>query len=219
MKRITKIAELTSMKSTIDIGSDHGYLLLEIAKKSNDNLLGIEINEGPYENLKNNIKKSNLENQIKCIKSNGLNKITELDVLKYDNVVISGMGGNLITDIIDKEMKKFENINLILQPNNNEYKVRKFLTHKSFEITKEFLVKENNIIYSIMCAKYKKNKNFDITKDELIFGINLKYNDIFIEKWRNDLNYFLKLKKTIPKKDSEEIKKKIDIIKKKIGEI
>lgn len=189
-KRINTIANLLEGKSAIDIGSDHGYLLIELEKKGFNKLLAIEKNKGPYENCLTTLKKENLENKIEVILSDGLKNVDEKKVFGYENIVIAGMGGELIRFIMDQDLDKFKNSNLILQANNNEFKLRKFLLENKFEIKEEILVEDNSKIYEVIKAKYNGNFISDYTKKDMIFGRkSAEYKDLMIKKWNDEYNY------------------------------
>ena len=48
--------------SVVDVGCDHGYLLIELAKNNKStNLLGVENKLGPFSTLNKNIKLGNVE--------------------------------------------------------------------------------------------------------------------------------------------------------------
>ena len=158
-KRLLKIATLFNNDTIVDIGSDHALLPIYLLKnKIIKNAYVIEVNKGPMENAVNNLEKNNLTENAKVILSDGLRSV---DKFKEDNVgiVIAGMGGNLIRDIIKNDIDKFKGNTLYLQPNNNEENLRVFLNENNFKIQKELLVKDDKIIYSILVfIQMKKNK-------------------------------------------------------------
>ena len=70
----------------MDIGSGWGSLALEIAKKSQCEVLGITLSENQYKYSLNKAKENNLENQVQ-FKLADYRNITE----KFDRVVSVGM--------------------------------------------------------------------------------------------------------------------------------
>lgn len=165
----------------IDIGSDHGYLVIDLALRNIINKgYACDVNEGPLQNAKNNI--DNYDLAIECILSDGFK---DVNVDDYDTITIAGMGGSLIVDIL-KQHPNLSDKTLILQPNINSYAVRKFLKENNLRIIEEALVKENDIIYEIIKVKGQSNK--DYTDFELRYGaINLKRNSELIkEKLKKD---------------------------------
>ena len=81
-----------------DIGTDHAYLpvyLVECGKIHK--AIAADVREGPLENAKGNISKNGFDQQIKTVLSDGLEKISPDEA---DDIVIAGMGGELIIRII-----------------------------------------------------------------------------------------------------------------------
>ncbi len=207
-KRLQQIAKNTINKSAIDIGADHGYLLIDLYNKGFDNLLGIEKNKGPYENCQKNLKRHNLSTKINCILSDGLKEVDIDQVSKYENIIIAGMGGDLILSIIKNDLEKFKFANIILQPNNNDYKLRKFLNDNNFLITDEQIILENNKYYEIIVCKYSNKTIEKLLEDELYFGMNHKQKTKeFYQKWKLEEQYLESLLLKLKHNNVEDIKK------------
>ena len=114
-----------------DIGSDHAYLPanLLINNKISFAIAG-EVAKGPYENAQHEIVRRALTIQLEARLANGLAAIKDEDHI--DTVTIAGMGGVLITEILEagfSRAKRFET--LILQPNTDEHIVRTWLNNHS----------------------------------------------------------------------------------------
>lgn len=168
-----------------DIGSDHGYLPCYVCSRDEtvQAIIG-EVNIGPLNNAKANIEKYELTQQISARLGNGLSVIKTDD--KIDKIVIAGMGGILIKQILSENLNKLSNHHkLILQPNNNAPQLRVFLMQQKFEITNEYLVLDNDIIYEIIEAE-KSDKDFNYTEREILFGPTTYKNKskLFYEKWK-----------------------------------
>ena len=149
-KRLELIASYADDDSyIIDVGCDHAYLSIYLANtKRNIKILATDIKEGPLKSAKDNISKYGLENIIKLELKDG---ITNLDK-DIDEVIISGMGGILITNILKK--KELNNVKtLIISPNNDFELVRKHLNKIGYYIEKEQIVIDNKISYLIIKAK------------------------------------------------------------------
>ncbi len=152
--RLLAVARLVRHGSyVIDVGTDHAYLpiyLIEngIARAS----LASDIHEGPCESAKKHIAECGLSHKIEVRKANGL--CGAIPVGQTD-IIIAGMGGALITEILEKaDFIKGENIRLILQPMRNVSDLRKYLLDNGFAITAEALSREDERIYEIICAEY-----------------------------------------------------------------
>lgn len=197
-ERLKSIADFIDNNSNIiDIGCDHGLLdIYLVQSKENIKIIASDINNNALVNAIKNIKKYKLENTIKVIQSNGLNNI---DTTNMDTIVIAGMGAHTITGILYNNLNKLKNINtIILQSNNDIDFLRKKIVSIGYYIEKENLIKEKNIIYTII--KFKKgHKHY--TRKELYFGpILIKENSkLFQEKKELEYNKLKQIYKLIPK--------------------
>ena len=155
MQEIIKYVEKNSLVA--DIGTDHGYIpiyLIEnkIAKK----VIATDLNKGPLSKIEKSVKAKSLEDYIDTRLGDGLEPLRAFEV---DTVIIAGMGGVLIRDILDKEKKKTNSfVNFILQPNTASDKLREYLLKNNFTIVDEKLVRENNLFYEILHVKEGKEK-------------------------------------------------------------
>jgi tRNA (adenine22-N1)-methyltransferase len=149
-KRLNCIAEkVIDCESLADIGTDHGklpisLLMNEIIKRA----IFCDINEGPIAIAIQNINKENLKGQYEIRIGNGIEK---LEYSEVDCIVIAGMGGLLIKDILTKDLKKTRSFKkIILQPRSNEEKLRKWILENSFLIVDEELVREGKFICQVI---------------------------------------------------------------------
>lgn len=197
-ERLKSIADFIDNNSNIiDIGCDHGLLdIYLVQSKESIKIIASDINNNALANTIKNIKKHKLENTIKVIQSNGLNNI---DTTNMDTIVIAGMGAHTITGILYNNLNKLKNINtIVLQSNNDIDFLRKKIVSIGYYIEKENLIKEKNIIYTII--KFKKgHKHY--TRKELYFGpILIKENSkLFQEKKELEYNKLKQIYKLIPK--------------------
>lgn len=150
----------------IDVGTDHA--LLPIYLIENDlvcnPIIASDNKYGPLETAKKNIEVYDLKDKISICLSDGLKDI-EAD---YDCVIIAGMGGSLISKILNDSKSKLEKVKtLILQPNNSEYVVREFLKNNKFRIVNEMIVYEDDHYYTIIVAEPGEN---DYDEYDLLYG-------------------------------------------------
>ena len=157
-KRLATIANYVEEESNIvDIGCDHALLDIYLVQtKKNINIIASDINKNALDNAKKNIKKNKLQDKIITIESNGLENI---DTKNLDTILISGMGSHTITGILYTGLSKLKTINtLILQSNNDLDFLRSKITKIGYYIKEETLVKDSNIIYTIII--FKKGHKF-----------------------------------------------------------
>jgi len=158
-KRLQLVASFVPDNSyVIDVGCDHALLDIYLCQtKKNIKIIASDINEKPLQMAKENIKKNNLTGRIKVILNDGINNLDK----NVDTIVISGMGGILISDILNNK-DNLENIkNIIISPNNDFQIVRKTIKRLGFAIKKEKLLTEKKITYLVIKAIKGKSKKIN----------------------------------------------------------
>lgn len=197
-KRLKAISDyIDENDKIVDIGCDHGLLDIYLYQtKKNINIIASDINENALAQARKNISRYNLDKYITTRLSNGLDNIS---INEVNTVVISGMGAHTIIGILHRGINKLKYIDkLIIQSNNHEDFLRKRVLELGYHIECENLVKEKDIIYTIICFKkgYKYYK-----KKEIFFGPCLlkEKSNLFKEKNYNDLEKLKQLYKIIPK--------------------
>lgn len=188
-RRLKTVAEFVPQGARVaDIGSDHGYLPAALAlQKRIEYAVAGEVVQGPYENAVREIQKLSLGKIIQARLADGLAAINDDD--RIDTITIAGMGGALITQILDAHSEKLVNVKrLILQPNVGEPRLRKWLADHRFQIMAEKLVAEDGHIYEIIVAE-PSIVPFRYSKYELTFGPFLleKHSSVFVEKWQAEM--------------------------------
>lgn len=152
-KRLSAIASLVDKDAFIaDVGSDH--CALPIALFSEGRIKGafaVENKKGPYSRMKKAIEESGFP--IEPSLSNGLEKLPK----EVDTIVLAGLGGPLIVDILSQNEKKLETIKtIIIDAHNDKKMVMAFLEEKGFHIIDNTFLIEGNIAYDVM--KWGKGK-------------------------------------------------------------
>lgn len=180
-KRIIVLSNLCSGNYDMaDIGADHGFLSILLAKKyANKNILAIENKKGPYENLLNNIINEGLNNNsnLKISLSDGLDKVSD----NYKCIILAGMGFLNIKNIIFKNIKKISFIDeFIVDCHTNFFELIEFMKELNYGIFKIQILEESNIIYFLI--KFKKNCSnnnfFEEINDDDLKSLLKKYNNL-----------------------------------------
>ena len=197
-KRLLAIANLVDDNSkVVDIGCDHGLVSIYLAmNKQNISIIASDINQNALDNAIKNINKYHLEDKIKVCLSNGLDNIND----EIDTIIISGMGGHTIIDILTNNQEKLNTVNnIIIQSNNDIEYVRRKIVKLGYYISKEKLILDKNIYYTVILFTKGKKK---YTNKEYYFGpILLKENSkIFIEKNNKEYTKLVNIKNNIPKR-------------------
>lgn len=177
-KRLFALAnQVDDNSSVFDVGADHG--LLEkylIDNKKAHMICAVENKTGPFSVLSNNLKGYNVTLSL----SDGIEELNEC----YDTLIIAGMGGKLICDILSKHLEKLIYIkNIIIDAHRDVYDVRKYLVNRGFYIFFEDIIKENNKFYFIIKFKRGKENYSDL---ELKYGSKILNNDVFNEYIENE---------------------------------
>ncbi len=168
--RLKKIADsINGFYSIADIGSDHAYLPIYLIKaKKIKNAIATDVNAGPVKIAQKRIADKKLESFIEVRKGNGLEAIASNEA---DVIVIAGMGGILISEIIENRLEVAKAAKLmVLQPMRDSDRVRRSLYNNGFMILDEELVKDDGKIYEIIWAVHSKENNRIECDDNLILG-------------------------------------------------
>ncbi|TAH63081.1 MAG: SAM-dependent methyltransferase [Gottschalkiaceae bacterium] len=168
--RLQAIADYVQKGATVaDIGTDHGYIPVYLVDNNVSNkIIATDINIGPLENAKSYIEKKSYEEIIETRLGNGLEPLLPNEV---DTVIIAGMGGLLITEILENSQVVTQNINrFILQPMVGSEELRKHLYRNKYKIIDEKLAKEGHKIYEIIVATHGED-NID---NEIYYEIGKK---------------------------------------------
>lgn len=158
--------EVRPGKRIADIGTDHAYLpAFLIENNICPSAIAADIGKGPLENARKVTSTSkDLSDRIELRLSDGLKEIKEDEV---DDIVIAGMGGILIAEILTAApWVKDENKRLILQPMSHAEDVRKYLCENGFEIIKEKACTDGRHNYIIIVAEFRNKEN---DKDEAFY--------------------------------------------------
>lgn len=150
-KRLEAILRHINEKTVADIGTDHAYIPIRLISDGIcEKVIATDIKDGPVAAAKRHIEKYGFSQQIEVRKGAGLEPIQAGEVEK---IVIAGMGGEMIENILRNSPEVSKESSLILQPMNNQYELRKFLINNGYKIVLEDLAAEGFKIYNIMEVK------------------------------------------------------------------
>lgn len=204
--RLKVCADMVSGNGIVcDVGTDHAYLPAYLIENNIcDYAIASDINEGPLKFAQQTIIKYHIEDKIRLLKSDGLKNIPSENV---SDVVITGMGGETIAEIISATQWLKSGVNLVLQPMTRAGYLRKWLYNNGFEIAEEKAVIQDRFIYTAIRAFYSGYK-FNIGKVTEIAGrINIE-TDAGMKYCQNQLskinNIAMGLSKAGKTEDSQE---------------
>lgn len=204
-KRLNSIYEMVPYGIAADIGADHGKLIISLAE-DNKILKGyaIENKIGPFNKLNEAISNSIAKDKITSMFSDGIKDIPpEVNIL-----IIAGMGGDNIINIINKNIEKLKNIEYIITDAHScVEEVRKYICNNGFSISEEKIVYEESIYYQII--KFAKSEKAIYSEEDYEFGpiLRREKNQLFKDMYENRL---MKIRKildvnSIPKNRIEEL--------------
>lgn len=232
--RLMAIARLAKgAKSLIDIGTDHGYLPIYLIKNNwIEKAIAADVSKGSLSKAIEEIEKEKLEDKIEARLGSGLEVLKEDD--DVDIAVFAGMGGLLISQLIDKRKNYVakHNLKLIMQPVQLPEILRGYLYKHNFSINHEELRKAEGRIYHILVAEYnikpipKKIYKTKVEEDlKLELGeLNLLTQNIEQKKLLKELVEFKiaeikKVNKHLVTKDTQNSKERLIYLKEKESEL
>lgn len=166
-KRLKAVADMVTKGNIVaDIGTDHGYVPIYLVKNNiSERAYALDINEGPLKMAAKNIRLEGLSEKITTVLSDGMEQMKDN---MAESVIIAGMGGDLIVDILSRGSLVKGIKELILSPHKRVDLVRKFLVGNCWEIIKENMVVDGGKYYTII--KAVKGQNTEYTDVELLYG-------------------------------------------------
>lgn len=218
-KRLQTIADFVPYGAKVaDIGSDHAYLPTYLVQSGKCTyVVAGEVNDGPYESAKRHIKQLKLEEQVMVRKGNGLEVIQPGEV---NTIVIAGMGGSLIAQILDQGLHKLEGVNrLILQPNVGEQFVRMFAIGNGWELIEEVILEEDGVLYEILvfhrgdALRPYRESSVPLPLLTKLGPFLVKENSpLFRKKWERELGKMVAILKQLEHSIQPEVKEKREIL-------
>ena len=167
-KRLSAVAGLvTEGASVADIGTDHGYIPIYLARKCKEGKwIAMDINSGPLQRAKEHIREYGREEKIETRLSDGLSALKPGEV---HTMIAAGMGGGLVIHIMEKDPSVTAKIReFILQPQSEISKVRFYLEESGYQIVCEDMVEEDGKFYPIM--KVEHGSSAPYTECEYLYG-------------------------------------------------
>ena len=206
--RLIAVRQLIDKERVADIGCDHGKLVEDLFRNGKINYAFVsDISKDSVMKAVDLLTKNQLNFDFGI--GDGLSTLSEKH--NIEQVVISGMGGHEIIKILENNHL---NINeFVLQPQNNELKLKMWLNKNNYEIINDFIVKDRHIYYNVMKIKLGKSKKqslFNLKFGKENFYGNTDFYDYLVY---NHSKLQQKLF-SIPNKKQKEIKKEIKLFKK-----
>lgn len=151
--RLEAIVELAERGDILcDVGCDHAHVPIRLLQSGcYRRAIGMDVIAGPLGKAAGNLSLYGMEDLVELRLSNGLDAFSAGEA---DTLVITGMGGTLMEDILLRQPEKTASFSaLVLGPQSDPEKVRAALRRLGFIIKKEKLVFEDGKYYPVIRAE------------------------------------------------------------------
>ena len=200
--RLAKIVDMIPESDTVaDIGTDHGYVLIELLKRGKIKRgIASDNKKMPLEKARKNTEAERMEKLMDFRLGSGFET---LNVGEANGAVIAGMGGILIRELLENAIEIIKEMDFILlQPAQNPEILREYLYRNQFKVVDEELVREEQRYYEYMVVKFDPYNS-----DTLENHMNYSIGDLLLKKKHPLLKEYLTSKIC----EMEEILSKINI--------
>jgi len=185
--RITALVYEIDYPIIADIGCDHGYTTIKaILSGKAVFAYACDINKGPLLKAEANIKKAGLSNKVILKLGNGLMPLSGTNV---DSLIISGLGGYQIINILNQGLKYTPNIRqIILQPMKEIKNMRMFMHKIGYRIKNENIINNRGIYYFILNCIPGEEHEYSEAEYELGRVLMQKKTDLFKNYINKEIN-------------------------------
>lgn len=149
-KRMQSVADMIQPCDAIgDIGCDHAFVSIYLVEQHRaKRVIASDVRRGPITIAKRNIEAMNLSDQIEIRMGDGLDTIVPGEV---NAVVLAGMGGMLMIDILERGEEVVTRCDqLVLQPQSDIEKVRRYLAEKGYHLADEQMLIDAGKYYNLL---------------------------------------------------------------------
>jgi len=151
-KRLECIVELAGRGDTLcDVGCDHAHVPIRLLQEGRFcRAIGMDVIDGPLGKAKGNLELYGLDDKVELRLSDGLDAFQKGEA---DTLVITGMGGTLMREILMREPEKTRSLPaLVLGPQSDPDMVRAAVRELGFSLEDERLVYEDGKYYPVLRA-------------------------------------------------------------------
>lgn len=151
--RLQTVARMVTAGNVVcDVGCDHGFVPIFLVQQGiSPRVLAMDLREGPLCAAKEHVRAYGLEGQIETRLSDGLHNYK---CGQADTLICAGMGGGLMMRILADDLKKTSSFReLVLQPQSEIEKFRRFLRENDCRIVDEEILEEEGKFYQVIRAE------------------------------------------------------------------
>ncbi len=187
--RMKAVADMVAYEGVVaDIGCDHAFVSIYLATVRQVNkVIASDVRTGPVDIARANVAAYGLANVIDVRMGDGLEKLAGEAV---DTIVIAGMGGMLMTRILEDGANVVAGAKqLVLQPQSDLYAVRKYLHEKGHAIVAEEMLVDAGKYYTVMDVGVGEGSGA-LSELELQFGpCLLAKKSAVLQNWLTEQNH------------------------------
>jgi tRNA (adenine22-N1)-methyltransferase len=214
--RLEKIASMIPKCQCVgDVGTDHAYIPVALVERHVvEKAIASDVVDGPVRNARKTVDRYGVSEDVEVRKGSGLEPY---QVGEIQGVIIAGMGGALIADIIEAEYDLAQSLDfMILQPMIGQEVLRAYLESHNFKIVEEHIETEGDKFYEVI----KVEPGSMTIDDPLLYEIGPLLSRQDDDKVKGFLSFKLKkyqkIYKSITENSSEDNKEFLDGIEHKI---
>ncbi len=212
--RLSKVASYVDKGAYVaDVGADHGLLTIYLANEGIVSYIeAIENKKSPFSRLAKAVEENVGDREkVSLSFSSGLEDLDH----KINEVIIAGMGGRLISSILNEHKEKLANVDTLIIDAHSEWDIVLLTAARlGYKVEEGYFFYEDDVFYSVWKLK-KTDEDIVYDKSELLFGPKI------CQKEEKDLKRFISekkkqyeelLRKDIPTKRKEEVKEALSLL-------
>lgn len=196
-KRLCAVAGMVTRGNRVcDVGCDHGFVPVYLVQQGiSPVVLAMDLREGPLRAAREHVLAYGLEGQIATRLSDGLHNYKTGEA---DTLVCAGMGGGLMRRILEAEREKTDSFQeLVLQPQSEIEKFRRFLRESGYGILDEEMVAEDGKFYQVIRAGRGGTPAGHGVKERDLCKLEDRYGPVLLRKKTSVFLSFLEHEKAV----------------------
>lgn len=165
--RLSAIADLVRLDRRIcDVGTDHAILPCLLYRRGARDVIACDVNDGPLQAARAAVARAGAQDAIRVIRSDGLRGVPPCE-----DVVVAGMGGELIARIVTECRFLTPDTRFVLQPMTRAEVLRRALYRAGFEILLENGAFAGGRVYTVLLVRHT-GESAEIGDSFAFFGKN-----------------------------------------------
>lgn len=181
-KRLRTVAGMVTKGNRVcDVGCDHGFVSIYLVQQGiSPKVLATDLREGPLRAAREHVAAYGLEEQIETRFSDGLHNY---EAGEADALICAGMGGGLMMRILEAEREKTDSFReMVLQPQSEIEKFRRFLRENGYRILDEEMVEEDGKFYQVIRAAGKDALSMTTDCSDELCKLEDRYGPVLLRK-------------------------------------